>query len=224
MVVSSRSQEACDEIAKLINARGRGRAAAIAANIGRKPEIEQLVAAARQAVGPIGILVCNAASNPYYGSMSGISDELFEKTIRNNLMSTHWLAQFVRPDMQAAQDGAIIMVGSIGAMRGSAVIGAYNITKAADVQLARNLAVELGGDNIRVNCIAPGLVRTDFARALWENPANLERALSGTPLKRIGDAVDIAGAAVFLASAAGRYVTGQTIVVDGGATVTAGGV
>ncbi|HMO67215.1 MAG TPA: SDR family oxidoreductase, partial [Novosphingobium sp.] len=121
-------------------------------------------------------------------------------------------------------EGSIIIVGSIGGFRGSPVIGAYNVTKAADFQLARNLAVEWGARGVRVNCIAPGLVRTDFARALWEDPDNLAAALAFPPMGRIGEPEDIAGAAVFLASPASRYVTGQTIVVDGGATVTIGGI
>jgi NAD(P)-dependent dehydrogenase (short-subunit alcohol dehydrogenase family) len=156
--------------------------------------------------------------------MLGISDEQFEKILRNNILANHWLVQCAAPGMMDRRDGSIILVSSIGGFRGSPVIGAYNVSKAADLQLARNLAVELGPYNIRVNSIAPGLIRTDFARALWEDEANLARALSGTPLGRIGEPGDIGGAAVFLASAAGRYVTGQTIVVDGGATVTVGGV
>jgi NAD(P)-dependent dehydrogenase (short-subunit alcohol dehydrogenase family) len=119
-------------------------------------------------------------------------------------------------------DGAIIIVSSIGGLKGSPVIGAYNISKAADMQLARNLAVEFGPSNVRVNCIAPGLIRTDFAKALWENPALLKASNAGTPLQRIGEPDEIAGAAIFLASAAGRFVTGQTLVVDGGVTISSG--
>jgi NAD(P)-dependent dehydrogenase (short-subunit alcohol dehydrogenase family) len=126
----------------------------------------------------------------------------------------------VAPQMKERKDGAIIIVSSIGGLRASPVIGAYNISKAADFQLARNLAAEFGADNIRVNCIAPGLIKTDFAKALWDNPETLKRALTGTPLKRIGDPEEIAGAAVYLASKAGAYMTGQMMVVDGGATVT----
>ena len=224
VVISSRKQAACDAVADAINARGAGRAYAIPASIGSKVEIEGLVTQAREALGSIDILVCNAASNPYYGPMAGISDEQFEKIFRNNVLSSHWLASLVAPDMAKRGGGAIILVSSVGGLRGSPVIGAYNVSKAADFQLARNLAVELGGDGIRVNCIAPGLIKTDFARALWEDEANHARAVAGTPLARIGDPEDIAGAAVFLASDAGRYVTGQTLVVDGGMTVTIGGI
>jgi NAD(P)-dependent dehydrogenase (short-subunit alcohol dehydrogenase family) len=224
VIISSRKQEACDAVASEINAHGAGRATSIPANIGTKADIEHLVAEARQALGSIDILVCNAASNPYYGPMAGISDDQFEKILRNNLLSSHWLSALVSPEMIERRSGSIIFISSIGGLRGSPVIGAYNVSKAADFQLARNLATEYGPYGIRVNCIAPGLIRTDFARALWEDEANLAKALTGTPLGRIGEPDDIAGAAAFLASDASRYVTGQTLIVDGGATVTAGGI
>ena len=224
VIVSSRKPDACNAVAAEINNRGQGRAAAVPANIGIKADVEALIVSSRTFFGHIDILVCNAASNPYYGPMSGIADEQFEKILRNNIISNHWLTQLVSPDMIARGDGSIILISSIGAFRGSHVIGAYNISKAADLQLARNLAVEYGPHNVRVNCIAPGLIRTDFARALWEDEGNLARALNGTPAGRIGDPVDVAGVAVFLASNAARYVTGQTIIVDGGATITAGGI
>lgn len=224
VVISSRNQTACDEVADAVNARDGGRATAISANIGAKEDVEQLVHAGRAALGAIDILVCNAASNPYFGPMAGISDGQFEKILRNNLLSSHWLSSLVAPQMIDRKSGSIILMSSMGGLRGSAVIGAYNISKAADFQLARNLAVEFGSSGVRVNCIAPGLIRTDFARALWEDDAHLKKALMGTPLDRIGEPEDVAGAAVFLASDASRYVTGQTIVVDGGATITIGGV
>ncbi|WP_332817709.1 SDR family NAD(P)-dependent oxidoreductase [Sphingopyxis sp.] len=224
VIISSRKQQTCDEVASQINARGAGRATSIPANIGEKADIERLVGRARDALGSIDILVCNAASNPYHGPMAGISDEQFEKILRNNLLSSHWLSALVSPEMIERRSGSIIFISSIGGLRGSPVIGAYNVSKAADFQLARNLATEYGPYGIRVNCIAPGLIRTDFARALWEDEENLARALTGTPLGRIGEPDDIAGAAVFLASNASRYMTGQTLIVDGGATVTAGGV
>jgi NAD(P)-dependent dehydrogenase (short-subunit alcohol dehydrogenase family) len=152
--------------------------------------------------------------------MAGISDDAFTKILQNNIISNHWLIQMCAPQMRERKDGAVIIVSSIGGLRASPVIGAYNISKAADFQLARNLAAEFGPDNIRVNCIAPGLIKTDFAKALWDNPDTLKRSLSGTPLKRIGEPEEIAGAAVYLASKAGAYMTGQMLVVDGGATVT----
>ena len=166
------------------------------------------------------MLVCNAASNPYYGPLGGIADDQFRKILDNNIVSNHWLISMVAPEMRARKDGAIIIVSSIGGLKGNAMIGAYNISKAADFQLARNLAVEFGADNVRVNCIAPGLIKTDFARALWENPETLKASNARTPLGRIGEPDEIAGAAVFLASRAGAYMTGQTIVIDGGQTIT----
>jgi NAD(P)-dependent dehydrogenase (short-subunit alcohol dehydrogenase family) len=224
VVVSSRKQSACDAVAAAINAERPGHAIAVAASIAVRSELERLVAQSRETFGEIDILVCNAASNPYFGPMSGITDEQFEKIFRNNVLSSHWLAGLVAPGMIERRDGAIILISSVGGLRGSPVIGAYNVSKAADMQLARNLAVEYGSANIRVNCIAPGLVRTDFARALWEDADNLAAALKGTPLRRIGEPEDIAGIAVLLASPAGRYITGQTIVADGGATITMGGI
>jgi NAD(P)-dependent dehydrogenase (short-subunit alcohol dehydrogenase family) len=223
VVISSRTQADCDQVAASINARSQGRATAVAASISAKAELQQLVNASRQALGSVDILVCNAASNPHYGPMSSISDQQFEKTLRNNILANHWLCQLVAPGMVERAAGSIIIIGSIGGYRGSEVIGAYNITKAADFQLARNLAAELGPHGVRVNCIAPGLIKTDFARALWEDEANLKRVLGSTPLRRIGLPDDVAGVAVFLASNASSYVTGQTIIVDGGSTITASG-
>ena len=219
VVISSRKQDACEGVAVAINARHPGAATAIAASISSKPALEDLVARTRSEVGEIDILVCNAASNPYYGPMSGISDDAFRKILDNNVLSNHWLIQLVLPGMIERNDGAIIVVSSIGGLRGSAELGVDAISKAADMQLVRNLAVEVGRHNVRANAIAPGLIKTDMARALWENPANIERYNTSHPMRRIGEPVEIAGAAVFLASRAGSYVNGQTIVVDGGSTI-----
>jgi NAD(P)-dependent dehydrogenase (short-subunit alcohol dehydrogenase family) len=150
----------------------------------------------------------------------GISDDQFRKILDNNVIANNWLIQFASPQMIERKDGAIVIVSSVGGLKGNSILGAYNISKAADFQLARNLAAEFGPHNVRVNCIAPGLIKTDFARALWEDPENLKRSTSRTPLGRIGTPDEIAGAAVFLASAAGTFMTGQSIVIDGGATIT----
>ncbi len=220
VVISSRKLEVCKQAADEINAlHGEGTALAVAANISSKEDLRQLVEATNAAFGAIDILVCNAASNPYYGPMAGIADEQFRKILDNNVIANHWLVQMVAPAMIARRDGAIIIVSSIGGLRGSPVIGAYNVSKAADMQLARNLAVEFGPHNVRVNCIAPGLIRTDFARALWEDPERLRQVNETAPLRRIGEPDEIAGTAVYLASRAGSFVTGQTIVVDGGVTI-----
>jgi len=219
VVISSRKAGPCEAVAAEINARHPGAAIAVPANISSKEDLQRLIDQARAAFGKIDILVCNAASNPYYGPMSGIGDDAFRKILDNNIISAHWLIQMVAPEMIERRDGAIIIVSSIGGLRGNAVIGAYNISKAADFQLARNLAHELSPHNIRVNCIAPGLVKTDFARALWDTPEAEKRSSAATPLRRLGEPDDIAGAAVFLASKAGAWMTGQAIVIDGGATV-----
>nr|WP_321359176.1 SDR family oxidoreductase [uncultured Hyphomonas sp.] len=221
VTISSRKPGPCQEVADAINEKhGDGTAIAVPANISSKEDLQAMVDATNKAFGKIDICVCNAASNPYYGPMSGIEDDAFAKILQNNIISNNWLIQMCAPQMRERKDGAVIIVSSIGGLRGSPVIGAYNISKAADFQLARNLATEFGVDNIRVNCIAPGLIKTDFAKALWDNPDTLKRSLSGTPLKRIGEPEEIAGAAVYLASKAGAYMTGQMLVVDGGATST----
>ncbi|ENZ83040.1 MULTISPECIES: SDR family oxidoreductase [Caulobacter] len=220
VVISSRKAGPCDEVAAALNAKhGAGTAIAVPANIASKEELQHLVDETRAAFGKIDICVCNAASNPYYGPLAGISDDQFRKILDNNIISNHWLIGMVAPEMRARKDGSIIIISSIGGLRGNAIIGAYNISKAADFQLARNLAHEFGPDNVRVNCIAPGLIKTDFARALWEDPATLERATKGVPLRRIGEPDELAGAAVYLASKAGSFMTGQALVVDGGATI-----
>ncbi len=225
VAISSRKLDACQEVVREIEAaHGEGRAIAVPANISSKDELANLMHEAKAAYGGVDILVCNAASNPHYGPMAGITDDQFRKILDNNIISNHWLIQLAAPGMVERQDGAIIIVSSIGGLKGSPVIGAYNVSKAADMQLARNLAIEYGPHNVRVNCIAPGLIRTDFARALWENPELLKAVNASAPLRRIGEPDEIAGAAVFLASAAGRFVTGQTVVVDGGVTIATSGI
>jgi NAD(P)-dependent dehydrogenase (short-subunit alcohol dehydrogenase family) len=218
VVVSSRKLDASEEVAAAIRKEGK-EATAIACHIGKREDCEALVKQTRAKYGKIDVLVCNAAVNPYFGPMTGLGDEAFNKVMETNVRSNLWLANLVRPEMAERRDGAIIIVSSIGGLKGTDVLGIYAISKAADMQLARNLAVEWGPHNIRVNCIAPGLVRTDFAKALWENPKLLEQTEKRTPLRRIGDPDDIAGAAVFLAARAGSWMTGQTIVIDGGVTI-----
>jgi len=223
VVISSRSQPACQAVVdEITSLRGSDRAIAIEANISSKDQLAALVAGTLTRLGRIDVLVCNAASNPYYGPLREITDQQFAKTLDNNIVSNHWLVQLVAPDMIERRDGAIIIVSSIGGLRGSPALGAYNISKSADMQLARNYAVELGPHNIRVNCIAPGLIRTAFSRALWENPRILSAAVAETPVRRIGEPDEVAGAAVFLACAAGQFTTGHTLVVDGGLTVASG--
>ena len=223
VVISSRKQDACDEVAQAINAQhGDQRAIAVAANISSKDDLQNLVDETRKAFGRIDVLVCNAASNPYYGPMAGISDDQFRKILDNNVIANHWLISMAAPEMLERGEGSIIIVSSIGGLTSSTMIGAYNISKAADFQLARNLAAEFGPKGVRVNCIAPGLVKTDFARALWENPDTLKAVTKTTPLRRIGEPHEIAGAAVYLASPASTFMTGQAMIVDGGSTIGVG--
>ncbi len=221
VVISSRKQDVCDAVTAEINGRfGKGSAISVAANISSKENLQHLVDEANRAFGRIDVLVCNAASNPYYGPLAEISDDQFRKILDNNVVANNCLISMVVPQMIARKDGSIIIVSSIGGLKGSTIIGAYAISKAADMQLARNLACEYGPHNIRVNCIAPGLIKTDFAKALWDDPQNLKASTSRTPMQRIGIPDEIAGAAVFLGSAAGSFMTGQTMVIDGGATIS----
>ncbi len=221
VIISSRKADACEAAAAEINeAVGREAAIVIPANIADKASLEALVAGTIERCGRIDALVLNAASNPYFGPMEGITDDQFEKILRNNILSNHWLVTMVAPAMRARKNGSITIISSLGGLKGSTVIGAYCVSKAADMQLARNLACEFGPDNVRVNAIAPGLVKTDFARSLWENPDILKGATASAPLRRIGLPHEIAGMAVLLASPAGAFITGQSIVIDGGVSIS----
>lgn len=220
VVISSRKADACTQVATEIAAEG-GETLALPCNVGRREQVEKLVEDTLEAWGRIDVLVCNAAANPYYGPFLGIDDKAFDKTVQVNVRSVMWLCELVLPQMAERRDGAVVLVSSIGGLKGTDVLGTYGLTKAAEMAMARNLAVGWGQHNIRVNCIAPGLVRTDFARTLWEDPERLEKALRNYPLGRIGEPDDIAGAAVFLASRAGSWMTGQTLVLDGGRTIAA---
>jgi len=215
VVVSSRKLDACQVVVDGIKADG-GQAMALACNIGRKGDLQALVEQTIATWGGVDIVVCNAAINPHFGSSMTMPDEIFDKMMASNVKSNMWLAHLCYPSMEARGGGSVVIVSSIGGYKGSVNLGAYAITKAADLQLARNLACEWGPKNIRVNCIAPGLIRTDFARALWEDPVNYKKRTRDTPLKRIGEPDEIAGAAVFLASAAGSFMSGQSMIVDGG--------
>jgi len=218
VVVSSRKFDACQAVVDDITRAG-GEAIAVACNISHKEQIQALVDEAERRFGTVDLLVCNAAVNPFYGPMSEIPDEAFAKVLNVNIIANVWLVNRVAPGMAAKGGGSVVIISSIAGFTGSRVLGAYAVSKAADMQLARNLSLEWGKRGIRVNCIAPGLVRTDFAKALWDNPQTLEAALTSSPLNMIGEPEDIAGAALLLGSAAGRFITGTTITVDGGATV-----
>ena len=223
VVISSRNQDSCEEVAAAINGEhGAGTAIAVAASLSSKQALQEMVDETVRQLGPVDILVCNAASNPHYGPLGTITDEQFRKIFDNNVLANHWLIQMTSPGMLDRGKGSVIIISSVGGVTSSKNIGAYNISKAADLQLVRNLASEFGPKGVRVNAIAPGLVRTDFAKALWENPETLKLVTTGAALRRIGEPEELAGIAVFLASDAASFVTGQGIVVDGGSTFGAG--
>ena len=221
VVISSRKADACEAVAAGIIAKG-GEATVIPAHIAHKDQLQGLVDQTVAKWGGIDILVPNAAVNPYFGPSIDCPDDAFDRIMGSNVRSTFWLCNMVLPQMAARGGGSIIVISSIAGIRGTPVLGGYGISKAADMALVRNLAVEWGAKNIRANCIAPGLVRTDFARALWENPEILRKRVKDSPLPRIGEPDEIAGAAVFLASPAGSFTTGQTFVIDGGVTIAGG--
>src|SRR6201998_2055061 len=220
VVVSSRKADACEVVADGIRKSG-GDAHVTAGNISRRAEVEALITGATKHYGKVDILVCNAAVNPYYGPLLDITDEAFDKIMSSNVRSNIWLCRLPNPPMADAGNGSVIIISSIGGLRGSTVIGAYGISKAADFALCRSLAGEWGPKGVRVNCVAPGLVKTDFARALWEDAERLKRRCATTPLRRIGEPDEIAGAVAYLASDASTFMTGQTIIVDGGVTSAA---
>lgn len=222
VVVSSRKLDQCEAAAAEINEKcGEGSAIAVACNIGYKEQLQQLVDTTREKLGPIDILVANAGINPFYGPMSEIPDDAFDKIMASNVKSNHWLCQMVAPDMIAKGAGSIMITSSVGAFGPSSVLGTYNISKLADIALVRNLALEMGPQGVRVNAICPGLIKTDFAKALWDNPEAEKRANSQIPLRRLGEAEDFKGVAVFLASNASAYVTGQALTVCGGSNMWA---
>ncbi len=215
IVISSRKEGACQEVAEAINKEG-GTAIAVPAHVGRREDLEHLVEETNRPLGPIDTLVCNAAATPYYGPLVDITDEAYHKTLDTNILSVIWLCRLVYPNMLELGGGTVIVISSVGAMKAAPNLGAYGISKAADLQVVRTLAAEWGEKNIRVNCILPGLIKTDFARALWDNPEAEERARTRFPLRRLGEPDDIGPAAVFLASKAGEWMTGQSLIIDGG--------
>jgi NAD(P)-dependent dehydrogenase (short-subunit alcohol dehydrogenase family) len=215
VVISSRKADACEAVAADIRASG-GKAVVIPCHVAHKDQIQNLVDQTVAQCGGIDIVVANAAINPFLGPMSKASDEVFDRIMGTNVRSNFWLANMACPHIAQRGGGAFIIISSIGGLIGSASLPLYGISKAADIALVRNIAVEWGRKNIRANAIAPGLVRTDFARALWEDPVRYKNTTRDAPLGRIGEPDEIAGAAIYLASASGSFMTGQTMVIDGG--------
>ena len=221
VIISSRKLNICEQTADEINNEvGKELAHPIAASISDENQLDELVKKTREKLGKIDVLICNAATNPFMGSMLDMPNDKFDKVMNNNIKSNQILCNLVLPEMIDKEDGSIIIISSIAAIKGSAILGAYNISKSADVMIVKNIAAEFGHKNIRANSIAPGLIKTDFAKALWENPDILKTVLGTTPMQRIGEPDEIAGVAVMLASEAGNYINGQTIVVDGGTTIS----
>ena len=219
VIISSRKIDACKETANEINEHcGAEVAFPIQANIAHEEELNNLVDQTNKLLGKIDVLICNAATNPFMGSMADIPSDAFDKVMNNNIKANHILTNLVTPQMIDRKDGVIIIISSVGGTIGSNLIGTYNISKAADIQMVKNITVEYGHHNIRANTVAPGLIRTDFARGLWENPVLHEQYTKTHPMRRIGEPDEVAGAVIMLASDAGKYINGQTIIVDGGAT------
>ena len=203
VVISSRKEDMGIKIRDKINKEFPDSAISIPCNINEKNQLENLVNETNSNFGGIDILVCNAALNPFFGSSMDIPDDAFDKILSANIKSNHWLSNMVLPQMIERKEGAIIVISSIGGLKGSEMLAAYSISKAADMQLIRNIAVEQGPNNIRANCISPGIIKTRFAKALWDNPEILQNTTSKAPLRRIGVPDEVAGAAIFLASDAG---------------------
>jgi NAD(P)-dependent dehydrogenase (short-subunit alcohol dehydrogenase family) len=218
VVISSRKQESLNDVAAGIRSKG-GEALSVAAHSGDKAALQALAQAAVEAYGRVDILVNNAATNPHFGALLEAEDSLWQKTIEVNIMGMVWLTQAVVPLMRANGGGKIINLASINGLRPGRLQGIYSMTKAAVINLTQTLAMELGIDGIQVNAIAPGLVRTKFARVIWENETIADQIIARTPAGRIGEPDDIAGIALYLASPASAYTTGQVFVIDGGSTI-----
>ncbi|KIN78999.1 SDR family NAD(P)-dependent oxidoreductase [Sulfitobacter mediterraneus] len=219
VVISARKQDQLDEAAAGINARGKGKAFGVACNVGYKEQLQALVDQTHEKAGKIDVVIGNAGVNPYYGKTSQIPDDAYDKTMNANVKSNLWLAQMVAPDMIEKGAGSMAFTSSIGAFKPSTMLGTYGMSKLALIGLCRNLAAEFGPKGLRFNAICPGLVKTEFARELWDNPEVENRIKEEIPLRRLGEPEDFAGLAVFLASDASKYMTGQALTVCGGSNM-----
>ena len=213
----SRKPEACEQTAEEINLRfGKGTAIAVPCNVYYKEQVEDLVARTRAAFGAIDILVSNVGVNPHFGPLLEVSDSAFERIWRCNVTASLWLSGLVAPEMRSRGFGRIVLISSYVGQSGHPKIGAYGISKAAEIQIARNLALEYGRDGITANAVCPGLIKTDFSRAIWSDDDERASFLGATSAGRMGTPDEVAGLVVFLVCPAGAYVTGQAIRVDGG--------
>jgi NAD(P)-dependent dehydrogenase (short-subunit alcohol dehydrogenase family) len=218
VVLSSEDAEACESAAGELRRAGCG-ATALPCDVAVKREVEDLVQATFDLHGQIDILVCNAGVAPHAGPIATAGDADWDATMTVNLRSILWLTNLVIPRMAARGQGSVIIVSSIAGLRGNKSIGLYGISKAGSAQLARNLAVEWGPSNVRVNAISPGVIRTEFAKPMLLDASLMERRIALTPLRRVGEPQEVAGAALLLAAPAGAFITGQNLIVDGGTTI-----
>lgn len=215
VVITGRRAEAVEAVAAELDPAG-AMVVGLALDISSLGQVADFPSRVQDRVGDVDAVVLNAAVNPFFGPSASLPREAYQRVIDCNITSNVDLTNAFAPAMAARGNGSITVISSIGGLRGSTHLGAYALSKAADMQLVRNLAVEWGPQNVRANCIAPGLIRTDFARALWEDEDILRRRVHHTPLQRIGTPDEVAGLAIMLMSPSGRYITGQTLVVDGG--------
>ena len=220
VVISSRKLDQCEKAVKAINdSVDQEKAFAYSCNASSKDELNALVDFSISKLGSITTLVSNAGVNSFFGSMSEIDDESYDKTMNTNVKSNHWLIKMVSPFMKESGGGSIMITSSIAAFDASETLGTYSISKLAVLGLVRNYASELGPSNIRVNAICPGLVKTDFSKLLWENPDAEKATSQRMPLRRLGEADDFMGVAVFLASDESSFMTGQALTICGGASM-----
>ena len=217
VIVSSENSGDCEQAAREMRSGGLD-VIAIPCDVSSRGDLEALVSRTLELRERIDVLVCNAGVAPHLGPIATASDADWDRTMTVNLRSVLWLTSLVIPGMAVRGGGAVIITSSIAGIRGNKAIGLYGVSKAANAELARNLAVEWGPRNVRVNAISPGLIRTEFARPLLDNADVMERRLALTPLRRAGEPDEIAGVAVMLAARAGAFITGQNLIVDGGTT------
>ena len=220
VVISSRKLDQCQKAVDTINESLKlEKAFAFSCNASSKDELNALVDFSMSKLGSITTLVCNAGVNSFFGSMSEIDDESYDKTMNTNVKSNHWLINMVSPSMIESGGGSIMITSSIAAFDASETLGTYSISKLAVLGLVRNYASELGPSNIRVNAICPGLVKTDFSKLLWDNPDAEKATSQRMPLRRLGEADDFKGVTVFLASDESSFMTGQALTICGGASM-----